>query len=141
MRFRRNRSKQREGASAVEFAFVAPVVLILIFGMVELSRFMMALHATAGAAREATRAAVVTGATESEVRDVALNFMTVSFFRTDSLTVDIDRRPSASVAGMDTVTCTVTIAFADVSVIGDPFSFLNTVENVSGRASMLTNEL
>ena len=69
-----SKSSPREGAAVVEFALIIPLLLIMIFGMVEVSRMLMVLHATTGAAREAIRAAVVTGVEEEQVRQVATGF-------------------------------------------------------------------
>lgn len=135
-RHSRTLTTARKGASAVEFAVIAPILLVVVFGMVETSRFMMALHATTGAAREAVRiAAVSADATDEEIEETARTYMQNSYFRTDSITVEIDEA-SANVDSMKNLSCTVSIAFEDVSVIGNPFSL--TVSNVTGNASMMT---
>ena len=53
------RSKlRRTAAHAVEFAFVCPVVLLLIFGILEYCRYLMTLHVTDNAVREGSRYAL-----------------------------------------------------------------------------------
>ena len=126
---------RRDGASAVEFAMIAPMLLLLIFGMVECSRFMMALHATTGAARVAARAATVRHASEEDIASAAIDYLKASSFKTDSVEVFIEESES-SVSGMIGVSCTVTIPFSDVSVIGDPLNL--SVDKVSGNSSTLT---
>ena len=53
---RRNR---RSGASLVEFAFVVPVFLLVVLGMLEYARFFYTMQVMNNAAREGARYAVV----------------------------------------------------------------------------------
>jgi Flp pilus assembly protein TadG len=53
-------NRKRAGATAVEFAVVAPVMFIVIFGIIELGRVLMIMHMLSDVARDATRYAVVT---------------------------------------------------------------------------------
>ncbi len=50
--------KKRLGVSAVEFAVVAPVVLMLLFGILEYCRYLMTLQVTDNAVREGARYAL-----------------------------------------------------------------------------------
>ncbi len=55
-----------EGAqSVVEFAFVIPIVLLVIFGLIDVSRAVWQENALAYAAREGTRYAIVHGSASS----------------------------------------------------------------------------
>jgi Flp pilus assembly protein TadG len=59
-------ARLRRGVAAVEFAVVAPVLLLLIFGIIELGRALMVQHVLSEAARDSARYAVVTeGANKS----------------------------------------------------------------------------
>jgi len=49
---------RRTAAHAVEFAFVFPVVLLLLFGILEYCRYLMTLQVTDNAAREGARYAL-----------------------------------------------------------------------------------
>ena len=51
----RRRRSQRRGAACVEFAFVAPFLLFLVFGSFEFSRMIMVQQALTNAAREGCR--------------------------------------------------------------------------------------
>lgn len=67
----RNRSKSagsRTGAATVEFAFVAPIVLVLFFGLIEMMTCNTAIHAMNHAAYEGARQGMLPGATEEKVR-------------------------------------------------------------------------
>ncbi|MDA8563437.1 pilus assembly protein [Mariniblastus sp.] len=126
---------RRKGVAAVEFAVVAPIFFTMIFLMVESSRYLMALHATTGAARSAARAIAVAGVSDSDATKIAKDYMSASSFPKDTVTLDIDREPS-TVSDFDQISCTVTIDFDDVSVIGDPFSI--GASEVTGRSAMLS---
>lgn len=56
---------RRRGAHVVEFAFVAPVLFTLIFGMIELGRACMVLHLLYNAARIGCRAAATAAPTNT----------------------------------------------------------------------------
>ncbi len=129
-----NSQAKRKGVAAVEFATIAPLLILMIFLMVESSRYLMALHATTGAARAAARATAISGATQSEAETIAKNYMSASSFASDTVTLNVEDDPS-TVANMNQISCTVTIDFDAVSVIGDPFSIGAT--NVTGFSSML----
>ena len=61
-----NESRQRHGAATVEFAVVLPLLVLLVFGSVELTRGLMLRHSADNAAYEAARTAIVPGATAEE---------------------------------------------------------------------------
>ena len=64
----RTKSKRR-GASAVEMAFIAPVFLTLVLGIIESSRLGMVSQLLTTAAREGCRVAVINGMTQTDVQN------------------------------------------------------------------------
>ena len=60
------RSAQRTGATAVEFALIAQVMFLLVFGAIEFSRLHMMRNLAQDAAYFAARDSMVPGATEAE---------------------------------------------------------------------------
>ena len=66
----RNRQKRR-GASAVEFAMVAPAFLIVIFSCIEFSRISKMRNLTQNAAYEAARLVIIEGSTNQDAIDEA----------------------------------------------------------------------
>ena len=60
-----SRRNQRSGASLVEFAFVAPVLLLVLIGVLEYARFLFTLQLLNNAAREGARYAAVNTSTLS----------------------------------------------------------------------------
>jgi len=59
--------RRRRGATLVEFAFVVPILFLLVFGLMEFSRMAMVYHVITNAAREGSRRGIVPGATASDV--------------------------------------------------------------------------
>jgi Flp pilus assembly protein TadG len=59
-------SRSRRGAVLVEFAMVMPLIMVITFAMVEISRLMMLQHTADTAAYEGARHAMVPGATAKE---------------------------------------------------------------------------
>ncbi len=66
------RPARRSGAALVEFAFVASILVLLLFGIIEYARFVFLLQVAENAAREGARYAVVhtgDGTTQQQVID------------------------------------------------------------------------
>jgi Flp pilus assembly protein TadG len=63
------RAQRRRGASAVEMALVAPVLITLLLGMIEAARLGMVAQLLTTAAREGCRVAVLDGMTQADVQD------------------------------------------------------------------------
>src|SRR5688572_9227995 len=68
--------RKQRGAAAVEFAVVAPVFILLIFGMIEYGRMVMVQQMLTNASREGARRAVLEGASESDVQQVVKDYLT-----------------------------------------------------------------
>src|SRR5687767_4048195 len=67
--------KNRDGAHRVEFAFVAPIFFVFLFGVFEYGRMLFVRQVMQAAAREASRYAVVhtNDKTMSDIQTVANN--------------------------------------------------------------------
>lgn len=59
--------RSREAAATVEFALVAPILFILVFGAIDCGRAMMGLDLMANAARDGCRTGCIPGSTNSDV--------------------------------------------------------------------------
>jgi Flp pilus assembly protein TadG len=107
MRFR-SKSRQR-GASAVEFALVLPVLVLVLGGIIDLGRFMFSAAIATNAAREGARAAVVSaGASYSQGNIVVRTKAAADGLIPAKITVNAP--PSSCLAGSD-VKVTVHYAF------------------------------
>lgn len=65
----------RQGAAAVEFALVAPVFLVMVFGMIEFGRAVMVQQLLVNAAREGVRVAVLDGTTAAVAQAKATSYL------------------------------------------------------------------
>ncbi len=98
--------RRRRGATAVEFAVVVPVILLMFFAALEFSRLNMIRHTVDVAAFEGARRGVLPGATVAAVQD-RVNVV-LEAIRVQAETVVVE--PATLSRSVDTVTVTVTVA-------------------------------
>jgi Flp pilus assembly protein TadG len=110
--------KKRLAAAAVEFAVVAPIFLLLVFGMIEYGRMVMVYQILTNASREGARAAVLDGATTSSVSTSVNTYLTDAFI--SGATVTVAPNPPSNAHYGDPVTVTVSIPFSQVSWLPSP---------------------
>ena len=107
------RSNRRKGASAVEFAIVAPIFFMVVLGIIEFGRMAMVQQVITNAAREGARIAVLDGSTKAKVETKVNDYLTAASVSTATVSVNPD---PPSTAGFDQpVTVNVSIPFDDVS--------------------------
>lgn len=111
------RSK-RQGASAVEFAMVAPVFILLVFGMIEYGRMVMVQQVITNASREGARRAILDGSTETEVKTLVNNYLTNASI--SGATVTVTPSNLAGAGSGDPITVKVEINFSQVSWLPSP---------------------
>jgi Flp pilus assembly protein TadG len=121
----RSYRRNQRGASAVEFAVVAPVFFLLIFGMIEYGRMVMVQQVITNASREGCRRAVIDGTTYADVEAAVENYLTSAGI--DGTTLTVDPNPPSSAGAGDPVTVTVSVPFAQVSWLPSPM-FLGTTQ-------------
>ncbi len=114
----RARRKNRRGASAVEFALVAPVFMLLVFGMIEYGRMVMVQQLLTNAAREGARRAVLDGATTAEVTTAVSTYLSGASVAGASVAVT-PNPPTSATAGQP-VTVSVSIPYSQVSWLPSP---------------------
>jgi Flp pilus assembly protein TadG len=84
------RAARRTGATAVEFALVAPILFIFILGIIEFNRAFMVQGLLTDAARHGSRKAIIAGATTQQITDAAKNYLTDVGISTESVQVTIN---------------------------------------------------
>lgn len=132
------RSK-RKGVAAVEFAVVAPLFFLLVFGMIEFGRAVMVQQIITNASREGARLAVLDGSTSSEVKTAVVNYMQKAAITitADKVTVKakgVEAEPSTAGYG-DPVTVNVSIPFSQVSWLPTPW-FIGSGTSLSAETVM-----
>jgi Flp pilus assembly protein TadG len=116
---------KRRGASAVEFAVVAPVLFLMIFGMIEFGRLIMVQQIMTNASREGAREAVLDGATSTTVDTHVREYLQGTSIDPNDVAVAFNISPQSATAG-DAVTVTLTLDFNDVSWLPGSWFLSNT---------------
>ena len=83
------RSANERGAVAVEFALLLPVLLTILFGIIEFGMIMYGREVVTNAAREGARAGIVQGPpkrTAGEIITIANNYLTSTGINTANVT-------------------------------------------------------
>jgi Flp pilus assembly protein TadG len=116
----RNRllTAKRCGAAAVEFAIVAPLFFMLVFGCIEFGRALMVQQILTNASRVGARQAITLNATESDVIATATGYAAGT--AVPGVSVTVTPSPAAAAAG-DMVSVTVAVPFSNVSWIPAPW--------------------
>ncbi|HEY8505687.1 MAG TPA: TadE/TadG family type IV pilus assembly protein [Gemmataceae bacterium] len=138
---RRGRGGARRGAAIVEFAVVAPVLFLVIFGIIEFGRAMMVLQILNGAAREGCRQGTLEGVSESAVKATVRSRLTAESVPGADATVrvlvnGVEADPASASKG-DSVRVEVTIPYERVSYVPAPW-FLGGAE--LGAAVVMRHE-
>jgi Flp pilus assembly protein TadG len=118
---------RRAGAAVVEFAFVAPLLILLTMGMMEVGRMVMVKQLLVNATREGARLAVLPGATDSEVTSqVQADLVAASV---NGATVTLSPASISSAPAGTPITVSASIPATAISWVPKPiFSFNNTLE-------------
>ncbi len=114
----RSYRKKRRGAAAVEFAVVAPVFLLLVFGMIEYGRMVMVQQVITNASREGARCGVLDGSNHQDVVDIVTQYLNSGGIQGANITVTPTNPEDAEFG--DPVTVTVDIPFSQVSWLPSP---------------------
>lgn len=121
----------RRGAALVEFAVVAPLLMMVLVGTIEFGRAMLIQNSVTSAAREAAREATLPSSTDQSVKDTALVYTT----QVSDKDVVISISPSLnSVEAGDLITVTVSVPAKTISPMGG--RWLGNDYQVSAIAAM-----
>lgn len=134
----------RRGAAMVEAALVLPVFLMVTMGIIEFGRALWVSNMVTNAAREATRAAILDGSTNTEVIQSAKDFLSEAVsVKPGDVTVAIAITPApgnpdpandcGKASSRDLIQIEVKIPFDKISLI--PGSYLQGKQLI-GRSSM-----
>ncbi len=97
----------------VEFAVVAPLLILLVIGIIEFGRLLMVQQILTNASREGARRAVVENVTVGEVEDVVRDYAAACSLSGVNVTVSPD--PLTLVGFGDPVTVTVSVPYSQVA--------------------------
>lgn len=120
MHRQRNQSASRKAASAVEFAVVLPVIVLLLLGAVEMGRAVMVQHSLQEAAQAGCRVYAVFDAPEEAAEDIIGNAMSKAGVKKYSVTFDPPEKSKIK-KNMEPVTVTVSVDYSDVAWLSPDF--------------------
>lgn len=110
MRF--NKGKKRRAAAAVEMAVVTPLLLTVLFGIIEYGWVFTVRQGLTTAAREGARVAALPGSSDDDIRTQVGHFLAPLGITTHNVQI------THSTATDPTETVRVTVPYADVTLIG-----------------------
>jgi Flp pilus assembly protein TadG len=93
---RTRRKHARSGAAALEFAIIAPVLLIILLGTIETCSMIFLQQSLTIGAYEAARVSIIPNATTSDVVDAAEKLLDTRKVQGYSITVTPSNFPSAA---------------------------------------------
>ncbi len=120
--------RQRRGSATVEMAIVAPILLTLVFGIIEYGWVFTVRQALTNAAREGARVAILRGSSETDIEERVADFLAPYGITTYSL----DMTHSTPEDPVERVH--VTVPYADVTLLGSFFG--STSFNLGAECSM-----
>jgi Flp pilus assembly protein TadG len=107
--------KYRRGAAVVEFAFVAPLFVMLVFGMIEFGRLVMVQQLLTNASREGARLGVLSDTTDTDVKNKVVSYLGSSSIAIATSDVSVSYPDSG-----EAVAVTVSVPFNQVSWLPSP---------------------
>lgn len=121
-------SRRRWASATVEMAVVAPLLLTLVFGIIEYGWVFTVRQALANAAREGARVAVLEGSTTSDIQTRASAYLQP--YGLTGYTFTITRATTTN----STETVQITIPYSRVTLLGAFFGSTNF--NLNATSSM-----
>jgi Flp pilus assembly protein TadG len=104
----------------VEFAIVAPIFVLFVFGMIEYGRMVMVQQVLTNATREGARLSVLEGATRTEVLDAVVDYCTASRVSVTATDLTLTPNDPATASFGEPVTVAISIPFSRVSWLPSP---------------------
>lgn len=111
------RSGPRQGVAAVEFAVIAPLVFLLVFGMIEFGRAIMVHELLNNSARNGARLGVIQGRSNSDVDAVIKDTLAKNNINAPLISIQVngvEKDVSAAETG-DNITVTVSVQASEIS--------------------------
>lgn len=114
----------RKGSALVEFALVAPLMILFTLGIIEMGRMTMVKQVLTNVSREGARMATLPSATNASVQAQVSQMLSDSSIRDATITIS----PSSIVTSASGSTVTISI-----SVASEKVSWLNAPLFMSGK--------
>jgi Flp pilus assembly protein TadG len=128
---RRLKPAKRRGASMVEMALILPLLVLLIFALMEYGWMFLRVSQVHGAARHGARAAARPDATQAEVESAVAAIMTQAGMGSKPYTVQIT---DLDAEVTQPVTVRVSLNYDDIALTG--FALLPVPDEINGQTTM-----
>ena len=96
-------SARRQGAAAVELAFMIPIFLAMVLGIFEFGRAVMVRQVISNAAREGVRQGIIPGATVTQVTTATNSYLSKGGVSSGNLVVEVKNGSGTTVTNLDTI--------------------------------------
>jgi Flp pilus assembly protein TadG len=123
---------RRCGATLTEFAIVAPIFFVFVFGAFEFGRAIMVQQILTNAAREGARQAIIESANAADVEASVTSYLNSTTIA--GVTVTVDPSSLQTVGFGDNVTVTVSVPYDQVSWL--PVSSFMQGKTLTGESMM-----
>lgn len=125
------------GAAAVEFAVVSPLLVMLTFGMIEISRVVMVKQLLINASREGARLAVLPTANEQQVMSQVQGDLSAALI--SGATITLSPQSLSSAPAGTPVTVSIAVSASTVSWLPKPMFVLS--QTISAATTMRRESL
>ncbi len=123
----------RRGLSSVELVLILPLLLLLLFGVIEYGWVFFQSQKVAAAARHGVRIGVTADATNTEIEEAVTLIMTRNGMDGSGYTLDISADTETLEPG-DVLQVSVSVPYSNVMLVG--FPFIPVPENLSTVVNM-----
>ena len=130
----RQRCAGRRGNAVIEAVLVIPILLLLAFGTVEFGHFFFVKHNLQGAAREGARAAIISGATNSDVAGAVAASMSAAGLDGSGYTITTDPADVSAAATGTNITVSVECTWGSVGI--RPMGMISATKLARGATVM-----
>jgi len=127
--------RRRRGLATIEAAILFPLLILFLLAMVEYGWCFLKYQCINNAAREGVRVAVRDGATDTQWQAAVTNIMATCGKRGVTPTYTVTLSPGVGSASGTQLTCTVTVAYAQLNITNAP-SIFPTPTTLTARATM-----
>jgi Flp pilus assembly protein TadG len=126
----------RLGSATLELALTLIILLNVTYGTIEFGQYFYVKNQVQGAAREGARAAVTSGATQTDVTNAISGVMSVAGLSGSGYTVTTSPASVSSATSGSSITVTVQCTWGTVGSGYRPFSLIGASKIVKGTAVM-----
>jgi Flp pilus assembly protein TadG len=113
-----HKRSSRRGAAAVEFALIAPLFFLLLFGIIEFGRALMVQQMLVNAARAGARIAILAGSTDANVQTTISNYLSAAQVSGYTYSISPDLGTNPPPGSGTAITVKVSVPWSKVSWTG-----------------------